>query len=301
MSLHTKVLDGSQQSAVARLFSAAVIRELAQKGKSPLFSRLVKEALVIDEASLTAPVSSIFESAFSLLRKKDYRHEYAYKAAITKKLLLGRHSLKTASLVTEFRVDNCKADVAIFNGTSTAYEIKSERDSLGRLQGQIDTYKKFFSKVYVITGENHLGEILTTTPSDVGVLLLNNRFGISTIREIKDTPERVSPETIFEAIQLRESMEILRCFGITPPEVANTEIRTACREIFKLLDPATTHTHMVNVLRKSRNSLPLAEILPSLPNSLQAAVFSTSLKPREQATLLKAINTSIREALNWAR
>lgn len=301
MSLHTKVLDGSQQSAVARLFSAGVIRELAQKGKSPLFSRLIKEFLVIDEASLTAPISSVFESAFRLLRKKDYRHEYAYKAAITKKILLGRHSLKTASLVTEFRVDTCKADVAIFNGTSTAYEIKSERDSLCRLQGQVEKYKKFFSKVYVITGENHLDEIIRTTPPDVGVLLLNSRFGISTIREVQDSPERVSPEIIFEAVQLRESIEILRCFGITPPDVANTEIRSVFREIFKSLDPAATHTHMVSVLRKTRNSLPLSEILPSLPDSLQAAVFSASLKPREQATLLKAINTSIREALDWAR
>lgn len=300
MSLNTKVLDGSQQSAVARLFSAAVIRELAQKGKSPLFSRLVKESLVVNEGSLEDPVSSIFESAFSLLRKKDYRHEYAYKAVITKKLLLGRHSLKTASLITEFRVENCKADVAIFNGTSTAYEIKSERDNLDRLKDQIDTYKKFFSKVYVITGENHLSEVVATTPSDVGVLLLNKRFGISTARDVQEAPERVSPEVIFESIQIRESLEILKCFGITPPKVANTEIRSALREIFKSLDPAVTHGYMVKVLRKSRSSLPLAEMLPHLPDSLQAAVFSASLKSREQAALLKAINTSIKEALNWA-
>lgn len=301
MSLDTKVLDASQQSAVARLFSAAVIRELAQKGKSPLFSRLVKDSLVVNKESLAAPVSSIFESAFSLLRKKDYRHEYAYKAAITKKLLLGRHSLNTASLVTEFRVENCKADIAIFNGTSTAYEIKSERDKLGRLQSQVETYKKFFSKVYVITGENHIEEVLSTTPVDTGVLLLNNRFKISTIREIQESPERISPEVIFDSIQIRESLEILKFFQITPPKVANTEIRSTIREIFKTLDPITTHNVMVKVLRKSRSSLPLSQTLPQLPDSLQAAILSTPLKLREQTTLLDALNTSIREALEWAR
>lgn len=301
MSLQTKILDGNQQSAVARLFSAAVIRELAQKGKSPLFSRLIQESLVIDENSLCAPVSSIFESAFSLLRKKDYRHEYAYKAAITKKILFGRHSLKSASLVTEFRVENSKADIAIFNGTSTAYEIKSERDKLGRLHGQIETYKRFFSKVYVITGENHLEEVVKNTPTDVGVLLLNNRFAISTIREIKDDPARVCPTVIFDAIQLREALAILDVLGIDPPSVANTQIRAAVREIFKSLDPKTLHGHMVNTLRDSRSSLSLAETLHSLPDSLHAAIFSTPLKLREHATLLQAVNTSIREALNWAR
>jgi hypothetical protein len=301
MSLDTKVLDGNQQSAVARLFSAAVIRELAQKGKSPLFSRLIRDSLVINEASHTAPVSSIFESAFALLRKKDYRHEYAYKAAITKKLLLGRHSLNTASLVTEFRVENCKADIAIFNGTSTAYEIKSERDKLGRLRSQLDSYKKFFSKVYVISGENHTEEVLSTTSADVGVLLLNKRFGISTVREAPENPERVCPAVIFDSIQIRESLQILQSFGIAPPTVANTEIRSAVREIFQTLDPATTHNVMVRVLRKSRNSLTLSKTLSQLPESLQAALFSTTLNLKEQTTLLDALNTSIREALNWAR
>ncbi|KOP50827.1 hypothetical protein OX88_27495 [Pseudomonas coronafaciens pv. porri] len=296
-----KVLDGSQQSAVARLFSATVIRELAQKGKSPLFSRLIKDSLVVSEENLASPVSSIFESAFNLLRKRDYRHEYAYKAAITNKLLLGRHSLKTASLITEFRVGKCKADIAIFNGTSTAYEIKSERDKLGRLQSQVETYKQFFSKVYVITGENHLDEIVLTTRADVGVLLLNKRFGISTIREAHESPEQVSPEIIFDSIQIREALEILRIVGITPPDVANTEIRSTIREIFKSLDPATTHDTMVKILRKSRSSLPLSEILPQLPDSLQAAILSTPLKLREQTKLLDALNTSIREALQWAR
>lgn len=301
MSLEMKVLDGSQQSAVARLFSATVIRELAQKGKSPLFSRLIKDSLVVSEENLASPVSSIFESAFNLLRKRDYRHEYAYKAAITNKLLLGRHSLKTASLITEFRVGKCKADIAIFNGTSTAYEIKSERDKLGRLQSQVETYKQFFSKVYVITGENHLDEIVLTTRADVGVLLLNKRFGISTIREAHESPEQVSPEIIFDSIQIREALEILRIVGITPPDVANTEIRSTIREIFKSLDPATTHDTMVKILRKSRSSLPLSEILPQLPDSLQAAILSTPLKLREQTKLLDALNTSIREALQWAR
>ncbi|AEV61027.1 sce7726 family protein [Pseudomonas ogarae] len=301
MSFQATALDGGQQSAVARLFSAAVIRELAQKGKSPLFARLINETFTIESSELTAPVSSMFDRAFNLLTRKDYRHEYAYKAAITKKILFGRHSLNTASLITEFRVQNTKADIAIFNGTSTAYEIKSERDSLSRLQPQVETYKKFFSKVYVIAGENHIKEIMQKTPEDVGVLLLNNRFRITKIREVPENPYRTSPEVIFDSIQLKESLEILRLFGINLPEMANTEIRSTLREIFKSLDPAKTHAHMVNVLRRTRNASNLENTLSLLPISLHAAVFSTPLKIKEQATLLEAVNTSIMEALNWAR
>ncbi|MDN3236070.1 sce7726 family protein [Pseudomonas sp. WAC2] len=301
MSLVKKILDGEQQSALARLFSSAVLKELAQKGKSPLFSRLITESLEIKESDLSNPISTVFESAFKLIRKTDYRHEYAYKAAITKKLLLGRHSLNTASLVTEFRVENCRADIAIFNGTSTAYEIKSERDSLNRLECQLSSYKKFFSKVYVITGENHIPEVLSCTPTDVGVLLLTKRFGISTIREAEEDASRVNPEIIFDSIQLREAQEILIKLGITPPNIANTQMRSALRSIFSQLDPAEAHEKMVTTLRHSRNSLKLMDLLGNLPESLQAAVFTTSLKNKEKTTLLEAINTPIREALSWAR
>ncbi|WLG45222.1 sce7726 family protein [Pseudomonas sp. FP1740] len=301
MTLLTKILDGNQQSALAKLFSAAVVRELAQKGRSPLFARLINEHLVVKTSSLTEPISAIFESAFTLLTKKDYRHEYAYKSAITRKLLLGRHSLKTASMVTEFRVGSSKADAAIFNGTSTAYEIKSERDNLGRLNTQLDSYKKFFSKVYVITGENHLSEVIDTTPQDIGVLVLNKRFGITTIREVSDSPSRVSTEAIFDSIQLQESLDILKHFDITPPKLPNTEIRSAIREIFKTLDPAATHHYMVQTLRRTRSSLHLTNLLSSTPKSLQAAILSTPLKTKEQKVLLEAINTKTKEALNWAK
>ncbi|MHC8289639.1 sce7726 family protein [Pseudomonas sp. XS1P51] len=301
MALLTKILDGNQQSAVAKLFSPAVVRELAQKGRSPLFARLINEHLEVKNSSLTLPISAIFESAFTLLTKRDYRHEYAYKSAITRKLLLGRHSLNTASMVTEFRVGNSKADAAIFNGTSTAYEIKSERDNLGRLSAQLESYKQFFSKIYVLTGENHLSEVIDTTPLDIGVLVLNKRFGITTIREIADDPSRVSTEAIFDSIQLQESLEILKYFDITPPKLPNTEIRSAILEIFKTLDPVTTHHHMVKTLRRTRSSLHLTNLLSHTPKSLQAVLLSTPLKTKEQRTLLDAINTNTMEALNWAK
>ncbi|MEI9986083.1 MAG: sce7726 family protein [Aliidongia sp.] len=53
--------------------------------------------------------------------------------SVTQKILMGKHSLRTASMLNEFRAGSCKADLVILNGTATVYEIKSERDSLTRL------------------------------------------------------------------------------------------------------------------------------------------------------------------------
>src|SRR3546814_17075413 len=99
---------------------------------------------------------------------------------------MGTHSLRTASMLNEFRAGSCKADLVILNGTATVYEIKSERDSLARLANQIENYKRVFAKVNVIASEGHVEGVLTTVTDDVGVRCLSKRYRITTIREAVD-------------------------------------------------------------------------------------------------------------------
>src|SRR5581483_181282 len=108
----------------SRLFSATVLRELARKGRSPLFARLASQSHLLHTLSASERVYNAFETAFSFLRREGYRDEYIYKAALTQRILLGKHSLQTASMLNEFRVGECKADIAILNGTATVYEVK---------------------------------------------------------------------------------------------------------------------------------------------------------------------------------
>jgi hypothetical protein len=267
-------IESGQISAISRLFSSSVVREMARKGKSPLFTRLVHESLLFRNFSASDRVYDLFDAAFAILKKKAYRHEYVYKAALTHKILLGAHSLQTASMLTEFRVGACKADLAILNGTATVYEIKSERDSLSRLERQLLAYKQVFARVYVIAGENHVEEIFDTVSSDVGILKLHNRYRISTLREAADQPEQTSPAAIFDAIRLSEAKQILQRNGIDIPRVPNTEMHGALRSRFIKLEPRNAHEDMVHVLKKSRNLLPLADLVVSLPLSLQSAALS---------------------------
>ena len=205
-------LATDQLAAISRLFSSSVVHEMARKGKSPLFARLVTQSQVLRSMALSERVYTVFEAAFSLLKREGYRHEYIYKAALTHKILLGKHSLQTASMIHEFRVGDCKADVAILNGTATVYEVKSERDSLTRLERQIAAYATVFAKVYVIAAESHLRAVANTVPDSVGILCLNSRHQISTLRDAVDQPERTSPGAIFDSIRTEEARMILSSF-----------------------------------------------------------------------------------------
>jgi hypothetical protein len=293
-------LGTDQLAAISRLFSSSVIREMARKGKSPLFARLATQSRLANSLSASQCVYSLFDTAFSLLQREGNRHEYIYKAALTHKILLGVHSLQTASMLNEFRVGECKADIAILNGTATVYEIKSERDSLTRLERQIAAYTTVFARVYVIAGENHVAAVMNSVPREVGILRLNSRHQISTVREAADRPERTSPGAIFDSIRTVEARLILQSRGVSIPVVPNTELHSVLRELFIKLKPRDAHAGMVQVLKKTRNLLQLADLVAQLPRSLQTAALSIPLRKLDHTRLVAAVNTRLEDAMAWA-
>jgi len=292
-------LASSQLAAISRLFSSGVIRELARKGRSPLFARLVQESQLTGSPAASKNVYNLFDTAFALLQQVGCRAEYVYKAALTHKVLLGRHSLRTASMLTEFRVGDCKADTAILNGTSTVYEIKSERDSLARLQRQISTYATVFARVYVLAGENHIQTVLASVPRSVGVLRLNRRNQISTVQEASDRAGFTSPAAIFDSIRLAEARAILVSLGVSVPVVPNTQLSSILRELFLKLSPREAHDGMVRVLKQTRALQPLASLVSQLPRSLQPAALSVSMRKGDHVRLLGALETPMDDAMEW--
>jgi hypothetical protein len=290
----------SQLSAMSRLFSSSVFREMATKGRSPLFSRLMRLTEVNEKCGVEPTVGDAFDAAFSILKAMGRRDEYIYRAALTRRVLMGKHSLKTACMLTEFRAGACKADLVILNGTATVYEIKSERDSLVRLSNQVENYQKVFAKTYVIASEDHVDSVLKIVPRDIGVLKLSMRYQISTVREADDRPDRICPTTVCESLRHAEACEILASLGIEIPDVPNTQRHEAMRACFERLNPIDVHMAMVATLKRSRNLAPLTDFVGRLPQSLHAAALSIDVRRADQDRIIDAVSAPLSVAMTWA-
>jgi hypothetical protein len=288
----------TQLSALSRIFSSAVFRELASTGKSAALLRLATEAEVLP-ARTRGRIADVFDRAFDILRRQGSRDEYIYKAALAHRVLMGTHSLRTAAMLTEFRVGRSKADVVILNGTTTVYEIKSERDSLSRLEQQIADYRKVFAAVFVVAGQNHVDALFRTMPADVGIMSLDHRGYMQTLRTAKSEPKRVSPEAIFESIQTIEAKKILSDLGVMLPNVPNTTLRAELRRHFVTLPPETVHEGMRLTLKKTRDLEPLSDFVKKLPDSLQATALMTRLRVADRPRLLNALRTPLKLASAW--
>lgn len=294
------IYSGAQLSALTRLFSATVFREMAKKGRSGLFRRLLQQTDLIGRTDPRATVGDTFDSAFEVLKIMGHRDEYIYRAAISQKVLMGTHSLRTASMLNEFRAGSSKADLVILNGTATVYEIKSERDSLARLAKQIENYKRVFAKVNVIASEGHIEGVLAAVSDDVGIMCLTKRYQITTLREAVDCPARICPVTVFESLRVAEAVTILRAMGVTVPKVPNTQRHAVMRDLFAMLDPVALHVEMVRTLKRTRDLAPLGELVERLPKSLQAAALSVSVRRTDHSRLVNAIETPLNAAMAWS-
>lgn len=288
-----------QNITVGKLFSASVIGELTKSGKSPSFARQLQSLCSSKQHTCGYRVADIFDEAFEILKKPHNRNEYIYKSAITQKMLLGVHSLKTASLLTEFRVGKCIADMVLLNGTGTVYEIKSERDSLTRLEEQVHAYRDVFASVCVIAGENHIKSVLDIIPEDVGIIQLSKRHQLTTVRQALNVPERTNSEAIFDAIRMQEAKTILMRCGYKVPDLPNTKMYAALKHLFKQIPAEVAHAEMVRTLKATRDQSKLSSFIHSLPKSLQAIGLTLPMRKTEQRRLLDALNTPLTEAMEW--
>jgi hypothetical protein len=90
--------NASQLSAMSKLFSSAVSHQMAKRGGSARFARLFKMTGVdeICTSDSTVGEGSILPLRYSRVGQRD---EYVYRAAITHKVLMGKHSLNAACML----------------------------------------------------------------------------------------------------------------------------------------------------------------------------------------------------------
>ena len=276
---------------LAKIFSRQVVVDLARNGESGYLNEILVNSGFIKLLGTDFKLIDIFNSVYAYL-SKTYRNEYIYKNAIANKILLGRHSLNTSFMLTEFRVGNCKADVAIFNGTSNVYEIKSELDSLERLTKQIVEYQKFFDKVHIITSPNQIDKVSKSVAPRIGILELTNRNTIKTIRQAKSGKNKVSPGTIFDSLRKSEYLAIIKKLHGSIPNVPNTQVYRECKNIFKTIPPELIHDSMVLLLKQRGDVHGLKNFIESVPYSLKAIALNSCLKEKETISFINNLNSS---------
>lgn len=130
-----------------------------------------------------------------------------------------------------------RLDLGYIQGqTMTAIEIKSEKDSLYRLSGQLAEYRKYFDKVILVVAPKFVSSAIAEADEDVTIWQFSN--GEITVIRKGRLIRSVKKESYLDLMTKREISILARRLGIHPRDQAMYDLKQAVLENLKKLSKA---------------------------------------------------------------
>lgn len=276
---------------ISNVFSKKVLEDIAAGCTPKKLEEIIVRANLHDSVDGMS-YSMFFEWVYSLLLK-EYRNEYVYKNAIASKIIIGRHKFANVSYFSEFNAWDVISDVVVANGTTTAYEIKTEYDSFARLERQISTYQQIFDRVYVVVPEPKIKPLLKIIDKNIGILVLTDKYTLSVCREAETNLCRLSHEKIFSCLRKSEYEDItVKYFG-SLPEVKPVHVRKHSGELFSTLELDVVHKEFTECLKnRQKDSIRKASVR-SMPESLASLGITINLSSARLGQLVRNLDVQI--------
>jgi hypothetical protein len=284
-------MEISQLRLLSRLFTRPAFSELASKGASTKWLNYLVHHRVAQPSGNSVTLAEFLDEAFQRIAR-GYRNEYVFKAALANKIVFGRHSPRTAGMQIELPVNRSIVDAAIFNGTSTAYEIKTEFDTSRRLATQTRDYLKAFDKVFVVTTRECAQRYDAITDPRVGILALSGTGSFSLYRNASSNKENLDHSAIFRCLRKREFIEILLAEG-GEVDYPNGLLHEKCEEQFRRLPSLRCHEVFLQAMRSRTTEERLASFLDTLPVSLRSLGLATPLSQPQRVRLAEALKMPV--------
>ncbi|WP_128096206.1 sce7726 family protein [Stenotrophomonas sp. HMWF003] len=265
----------------------------------PVFTALAKGA---DPLKILAPlleqlaerevrsVAGALELAFSHL-SSHHRNEYVYKSAVIDRIVFGRHSPANSAVGMELHVGKSIVDIAVFNGTSTAYEVKSELDSPRRLTSQTTDYLKAFDKVYVVSPRNNAHRYESFCDQRVGIMELNERGSLSTVREAASNIHNVDTRALFRMLRRDEYVGAIEKHLGQKISLPNGLVSQYCEKEFCKLSVEDAHAIHLKAMRGRTTNKEFVSYLRALPNHLRALGYSSNLSSTQRSKIREVLDS----------
>ena len=239
-----------------------------------------------------ATYSDMLKKSYSVISKY-YRCEYVYKNELIK-LLLKKYGTRNSVYFNEFRVGNSIADMVMFNGESKAFEIKTEYDTPRRLDKQMDDYKRFFDKCYIIVPENKVDEYRDIVESTTGIIAMSHKNGSIILKEVRQAEqnERFDFEALMSCLRTEEYKNIVLSLRESLEGVAGYDMYKYCYQVISRANPNELRELFLREIKKRKNNTAL---LRKYPMSIRQMMLSLNLPQDKANKLLKQLNININQ------
>ena len=225
----------------------------------------------------------------------NYRCEYVYKNELIE-LLIKKYSHSNTVIFNEFRMQKSIVDLAMFNGNSRAFEIKTEYDTTRRLIGQLVDYTRVFQLCYVVIPANMLETYEKDIPPYIGIVLMRESGGVLELDEARPAVENknIDAGMMMKCLRTKEYENmVIEEFGKLP-DVPYYEMYEACEEKLYDMPPDKLHQYFLKEIEKRKNNMCL---LKKAPRELRQMYLQLGLSKGQIDILQTYLNNPIKSQL----
>lgn len=225
----------------------------------------------------------------------NYRCEYVYKNELIE-LLIKKYAHSNTVIFNEFRMQKSIVDLAMFNGNSRAFEIKTEYDTTRRLIGQLVDYTRVFQLCYVVIPANMLETYEKDIPPYIGIVLMRESGGVLELDEARPAVENknIDAGMMMKCLRTKEYENIvIEEFGKLP-DVPYYEMYEACEEKLYDMPPDKLHQYFLKEIEKRKNNMCL---LKKAPRELRQMYLQLGLSKGQIDILQTYLNNPIKSQL----
>lgn len=112
---------------------------------------------------------------------------------------------------------SARVDVAVLNGKLTCWEIKSPRDRLTRLPGQVDYYSRVCDEAWLVTDQRHLGAAREIVPQWWGLMIVDavsDRLTYLCVERPAEPNPAIDPAALVRLLWRDETLVALESAGV---------------------------------------------------------------------------------------
>lgn len=225
----------------------------------------------------------------------NYRCEYVYKNELIE-LLIKKYAHSNTVIFNEFRMQKSIVDLAMFNGNSRAFEIKTEYDTTRRLIGQLVDYTRVFQLCYVVIPANMLETYEKDIPPYIGIVLMRESGGVLELDEARPAVENknIDAGMMMKCLRTKEYENmVIEEFGKLP-DVPYYEMYEACEEKLYDMPPGKLHQYFLKEIEKRKNNMCL---LKKAPRELRQMYLQLGLSKGQIDILQTYLNNPIKSQL----
>jgi len=230
---------------------------------------------------------TVLRQTYKIL-EKHYPNEYILKNEFLNQWLKEELGNSNSIIFNELRIGKVIADLAMFNGKSRVFEIKTILDKEYRLSNQLQEYKKLFNEVYIIV-PNELRSKYIEFDKNIGVITYDSRSNNFDLIQKPVFDSNIDVDVLMEVLHTKEYLDIVRKYFDEIPEMNSFNQFNICKELISRIPNEELNELFINKM-KERNVHNL--FFNKINREFNQICLSLNLEKLERDNLIKKLRTN---------